>query len=291
MYVVSHSVGFRSHLRSIIIVTVAYLIFGTLYNRFALGLRGADQIPQFSVASARYHAANAWDWCKDNLMKQGYNRLPRDRFGPEGGERSLFGGRNGVSLHPEDGTGEPLIGTPPPPPKKTPLTSPLNPVSHQVQFARAGETGEESTNAPAQSLSEANASLFAGSGNPGGAGGFVRPTRKASATTATTNPVSHQSQVQSALRAGAGAALANLDSTPPPPRTFVSSNGSGVAPPPRTFSSSASPPAPGNQELLPTQPAGGLPPQTPRPFQVGDDDEDDEQSRELVDVGTSKPTS
>lgn len=44
---------------------MAYTIFGTLYNRYVLQLRGFDQVPQFSFESMKYHAREAVDWFKD----------------------------------------------------------------------------------------------------------------------------------------------------------------------------------------------------------------------------------
>ena len=44
---------------------VLYIVFGTLYNRYVLHLRGIDQFPQFSIASMKYHAHEALDWMKD----------------------------------------------------------------------------------------------------------------------------------------------------------------------------------------------------------------------------------
>jgi cation-dependent mannose-6-phosphate receptor len=41
-----------------------YLIFGTIYDRYVLHLRGIDQIPQISIASMTYPL----DWLKDIVI-------------------------------------------------------------------------------------------------------------------------------------------------------------------------------------------------------------------------------
>ena len=57
---------------------MAYTIFGTLYNRYVLQLRGLDQIPQFSFESMKYHAREAVDWFKD-IMTIMYENSQRRR--------------------------------------------------------------------------------------------------------------------------------------------------------------------------------------------------------------------
>ncbi|KAF9011423.1 hypothetical protein BDQ17DRAFT_1538106 [Cyathus striatus] len=63
---------------SILCLLMAYTVLGTLYNRYVLQLRGFDQIPQFSLDSMRYHAAEAWDWTRDMLATMNIN-LPQRR--------------------------------------------------------------------------------------------------------------------------------------------------------------------------------------------------------------------
>jgi len=75
--------GFFSALAVLVLVVVmAYTIFGTLYNRFVLQLRGFDQIPQFSLESMKYHAREAIDWFKD-IMTIMYENS--QRRGSDGG--------------------------------------------------------------------------------------------------------------------------------------------------------------------------------------------------------------
>jgi hypothetical protein len=49
-----------SHTRRTIIFLVIYLVVGTLYNHFVLGLSGSDIFPRFSLAGMIYHGREAW---------------------------------------------------------------------------------------------------------------------------------------------------------------------------------------------------------------------------------------
>ncbi|KAF9265270.1 mannose 6-phosphate receptor domain-containing protein [Marasmius fiardii PR-910] len=64
-----------------LIILMLYLLFGTLYNRYVLRLRGFDQIPQFSVEAFKYHAFEALDWFKD-FMSKGYEGTQRGTTNP-----------------------------------------------------------------------------------------------------------------------------------------------------------------------------------------------------------------
>jgi hypothetical protein len=145
---------------SILFVTVAsllsvYLIVGVLHNRFVLGLSGYDQIPQFSIASMKYHATEAYSLAKDYISGLQTSR-------PGGLGRA---GYQGVpkSTDEEAGSGFRL------PSSRGNMTSSINPFSHQSQSASEG-------------------SGFVRPSTAGKARAFDTP---ASAT----NPVSHQTQV------------------------------------------------------------------------------------------------
>ncbi|KAF5343993.1 hypothetical protein D9758_012925 [Tetrapyrgos nigripes] len=49
----------------ILLLLTLYLTLGTLYNRYALKLRGFDQLPQFSIEGAKYHVQEMWDVARD----------------------------------------------------------------------------------------------------------------------------------------------------------------------------------------------------------------------------------
>lgn len=61
---------FGSLLVMIVVLLMIYLVLGTLYNRFVLGLSGFDQIPQFSIDSAKYHLSNGLDYARDFVQTQ-----------------------------------------------------------------------------------------------------------------------------------------------------------------------------------------------------------------------------
>jgi cation-dependent mannose-6-phosphate receptor len=143
-----------------------YLVLGTLYNRFVLGLTGFDQVPQFSFDSALYHAQNAWESLKDYVHGSKYHYpVPESSPGLGGvasrgvrsgldGARRVFGRATGGG---GGGQGQ------------------VNSFSHQAQVQTQNQS-------PAQSRS----------------GEYERPAGGVSATPTGTNPVSHQSQVMSA---------------------------------------------------------------------------------------------
>lgn len=47
------------------ILLIAYLIIGTLYNYFVLGLAGTDALPRFTLAGLIYHGREAWEMAGD----------------------------------------------------------------------------------------------------------------------------------------------------------------------------------------------------------------------------------
>lgn len=116
---------------------MTYTVFGTLYNRYVLQLRGIDQIPQFSIESMRYHGSEALDWIRDiiaglDIGGRTNGGTPYGGF-PSGGPRTP----NPVSHHSQ-------TSEPPGDPEETGglsnsnKASPfqrmeINPVSHQSQ--------------------------------------------------------------------------------------------------------------------------------------------------------------
>lgn len=142
---------------------MAYLILGTLYNRYILQLRGFDQIPQFSFQAMKYHGREALDWFRD-VMSHLYEGGQRNGWG--GNVPRSWGSSNangfgvGSQLPPAGGAGfrRPM-------PRAEPTT---NSFSHQAQVDVGSNTPDVSGE---------------------GVGGFVRPSRGA------TNPISHQNQV------------------------------------------------------------------------------------------------
>ncbi|KAL0576319.1 hypothetical protein V5O48_005668 [Marasmius crinis-equi] len=170
--------GFLASLVVLIVVLVmAYLLLGTLYNRYVLQLRGFDQLPRFSLEGMRYHGNEALEWFKE-WMQGGYHAGQGQRFGGGGGM-----GRGGYERVPGGGL-EGGFGRPP-------RRAETNPVSHQ-----------------------AGVDVGSGGGGTGVEGGFVRPQPSSPRPPqnqnpgAQTNPVSHHSQSQS---------LSQQQPPPPPP--------------------------------------------------------------------------
>jgi len=140
-----------------------YIAFGTLYNRYVLHLHGIDQIPQFSVASMRYHAHEALDWARD--IASGMHESVRNM------------GANSGFLHRPDSNADSEMGLGR---GRRPLRSSTNPVSHQSQNLTYG--GKSSTGSGGRSV-------------------FVRPPSRASSGPGSSqrgeiNPISHQAQSQ-----------------------------------------------------------------------------------------------
>ncbi|KAJ3913078.1 mannose-6-phosphate receptor binding domain-containing protein [Lentinula edodes] len=136
------------------LLVMLYIVFGTLYNRYVLQLRGFDQIPQFSIEAMKYHGREALGWFRD-IMGQLY----------EGGQGSGWGSNVprtwGGRTNPNTGFG---VGSQLPPGRANPRANTrsgatTNSFSHQAQVDIGG--GGESTNVvdvPG-----------------GGVGGFMRP--------------------------------------------------------------------------------------------------------------------
>jgi hypothetical protein len=139
----------RSHLfglHRVFFLLLAYLVLGGLYNRFVLNLRGWDQVPQFSIESMKYHAAEAWDWAKDIMGKgsparaNGYGPLS---VGPGASfERRPTPSRGGSRVNPVSHQAEVagiVNNEPPSAPEavggfvRPARKAEMNPVSHQSQ--------------------------------------------------------------------------------------------------------------------------------------------------------------
>jgi cation-dependent mannose-6-phosphate receptor len=140
-------------------LVIMYMVFGTLYNRYVLRLRGVDQIPQFSIASMKYHAHEALDWMKDIAvgMHEGGRSM---------GTNSGFFPRSGLNPESELGLGG----------SRGFSRSEANPVSHQTQNQANNREGSTGT---------------------GSSGGFVRPqiqTGNRNSKRGEMNPISHQAQ-------------------------------------------------------------------------------------------------
>jgi len=107
---------------STISIIILYMVFGTLYNRYVLRLRGFDQIPQFSLASMKYHAHEALDWLKDiasGMREGGRSMGSNSGFFPHSDLSSAAGFGGGGEFPRTDTT----------------------PVSHQSQQPTHGRTG------------------------------------------------------------------------------------------------------------------------------------------------------
>lgn len=143
---------------STISFVIMYLVFGTLYNRYVLRLRGVEQIPQFSIASMKYHAHEALDWMKDLAMGMhegsrsiGTNSRLFQRSGMRSDSELGLGGRRRTNTNPvshqtqsqtqsaEGGTRAESGGGFVRPPRSgiglgtTAKRGEINPVSHQAQ--------------------------------------------------------------------------------------------------------------------------------------------------------------
>ncbi|KAJ7142355.1 hypothetical protein C8R44DRAFT_974140 [Mycena epipterygia] len=129
---------------SAVILLIAYLIIGTLYNYFVLGLAGTDALPRFTLAGLIYHGREAWemagDWWASSGRGSGFSssaRGPVGLGGPAGfgsrarpdveraGSDGSFGSANGAA----NGAANPFIRTA----RKTQLQPQTNPASHQTQ--------------------------------------------------------------------------------------------------------------------------------------------------------------
>jgi hypothetical protein len=115
---------------------MAYTIFGTLYNRYVLQLRGFDQIPQFSLESMKYHAREAIDWFKDimTIMYENNQRRGSDGGGlPFRRPGSSSNAPNPFSHHTQSNAGNEFARPQANRTESTTRRPDINPVSHQHQ--------------------------------------------------------------------------------------------------------------------------------------------------------------
>ncbi|KAJ6613521.1 mannose-6-phosphate receptor binding domain-containing protein [Mycena sp. CBHHK59/15] len=140
-----------------------YLALGTLYNRFVLGLRGAEQLPRFSLAGAHYHASEAWDsfreWLagQSNPSSRGYAPAARGWGAEEGG---LGGGVGGVGASGGGGGGGGGFV------RRTPLQPQTNPASHQTGVMQPLPQQQQNQNPPMNVQPAKTAGVGAGALNP-----------------------------------------------------------------------------------------------------------------------------
>ncbi|KAJ3985587.1 mannose-6-phosphate receptor binding domain-containing protein [Lentinula detonsa] len=154
------------------ILVMLYLVFGTLYNRYVLQLRGFDQIPQFSIEAMKYHGRQALNWFRD-IMGQLYEGSQGSGWG--GNVPRSWGGRSNDNV----GFG---VGSRLPPGRTTPRTnarsdSGTNIFSHQAQVDVGNGEPPSALDTPDEVV-----------------GGFVRPSKGHSSM----NPISHQNQTKPA---------------------------------------------------------------------------------------------
>ncbi|KAJ7321341.1 hypothetical protein DFH08DRAFT_1085929 [Mycena albidolilacea] len=214
-----------------------YLVLGTLYNYFALGLSGTDALPRFTLAGAVYHGREAWETGRGWWEGRGSGfssargpvglggpggfptRIPPSNRDAEGGARS-FGGADSANPNkgPErrafgngtTGSANPFIRTSTSVRHERPQGQQpqgLNPASHQAQVMAAppgAALGAAGVPVPAPPPAESYSVM--GSAPPGdgysvmGSGPPPPPT-----TAQGLNPASHQAQVMAAATSPAPA--------------------------------------------------------------------------------------
>ncbi|KAG7088790.1 hypothetical protein E1B28_012754 [Marasmius oreades] len=134
----------------ILIFLMLYLLFGTLYNRYVLRLRGFDQLPQFSVEAFKYHASEALDWFKD-FMSKGYEGTQRGSTNPVSHQAGVDVGTG--SGRDAGGGGQSVGGFLRPAPQRPVPHPSTNPVSHHTNT-----TTNFTPNSSSQPISPAPAS-------------------------------------------------------------------------------------------------------------------------------------
>jgi hypothetical protein len=156
-----HAPSLNSNQHSTLSISILYVVFGVLYNRYVLRLRGFDQIPQFSIASMKYHAHEVLDWLKD--VATGMHEGGRT-IGAHSGFFSSSSSASELGLGGGSGFSHPNV----------------NPVSHQNQNQNQNHGREGGT-------------------RNGSSSGFVRPQSGTglgpeNGRRGEINPVSHQAQ-------------------------------------------------------------------------------------------------
>ncbi|KAJ7052892.1 hypothetical protein C8F01DRAFT_1375682 [Mycena amicta] len=271
----SEGVGFFAVLwflvSSVLVVLAAYLVIGTLYNYFALGLSGMEALPRFSVAGLVHHTREAVDvareWCA-GAMGGGRFGL-RDGGGRNGGGGFGAGSGGGRAFRDAEGAhGEHYDDDSSSTPKTNPAAfirtrkdpSQLNPASHQNQTQNQTAPAPPVLNTHSVSASPS----LPHSPIPTAAGLGL-------------NPASHQAQV---MAAGQGQALADMPMPMPIPRTNTGTGTGGMNPASHQAQaqSAAQMPVPHLSRTPSAQGQGqGLPPLTPgrERFALGEEEGDD----------------
>ncbi|KAF7358857.1 PLCXc domain-containing protein [Mycena sanguinolenta] len=255
---------------SALILLATYLVIGTLYNYFVLGLNSSltDALPRFSVAGMLYHGREAWgmagEWAAGGFGRGGPRgpvglggpggfrtaRDPESRgrtFGTADDDGSMNSSANGSAspnVHVTNNTpnvnANPFIRT------KTSVRTEMNPASHQTQVM----SGAPVPSPGALKEMSAPSPVGVGAAAPGQGQGVEQ------ALAAGLNPASHQAQVMSGM-----------------PVPHLSSPSRMTAPPPMV---QPTPPAPA--------PALGRR-ETGQTFAVGDmDDENDEEDATEIQI-------
>ncbi|KAF7312968.1 PLCXc domain-containing protein [Mycena kentingensis (nom. inval.)] len=196
----------------------AYLVIGTLYNYFALNLRGGDLVPKFSATSMVYHSREAADIAREWWQTSGPGR---GQFGLRDTGASGFGGgfsRSGANGFgrdaeigaedaPKPSNANAFIRT-----RKDPTA--VNPASHHGQ-----------THSSAAAPPVLNTHSVSASASPSPSHSPIPAPIPMPIPTHGLNPASHQAQVMS--NTGPGTEMG----TPPPPRTSAGVGPSVMSPP------------------------------------------------------------
>ncbi|KAJ7609184.1 hypothetical protein DFH06DRAFT_1485893 [Mycena polygramma] len=252
---------------SALILLGIYLVVGTLYNYFMLGLAGTDALPRFTLAGMLHHGSEAWgmagEWWASG-RGGGFNLSSSARgpvgLGGPGGFPASHGGRvpaergaprsfGGASDESSNGSagGNPFVRTGTSV-RKEQMHPQTNPASHQTQVMNPPST------APQQNASHVPANMGAPMTPTPTAPGHGQQQQQQGGL----NPASHQAQLM------AGMPVPHLSSPSAPQTSSENATAYRDAPAP-------APPTPGRQT-----------------FAVGDDEveegEDDAQEVQIADI-------
>ncbi|KAJ7214696.1 hypothetical protein C8J57DRAFT_1600786 [Mycena rebaudengoi] len=154
----------------------AYLVIGTLYNFFALGLGGTDALPRFSLAGMCYHAGEALAGLREWFAREGWRDWTSGGGGGRGGGYTRWDGEGGGVPRWDaprrgdggGGGGGPggFVRTRPPPPLQNLSATATNPASYQTQVM------EPSAGAP--NVGGGGGGINGGGDALGGRGGELR---------------------------------------------------------------------------------------------------------------------
>ncbi|KAJ7280996.1 mannose-6-phosphate receptor binding domain-containing protein [Mycena rebaudengoi] len=169
----------------------AYLVIGTLYNFFALGLGGMDALPRFSLAGMPYHAGEALAGLREWFAREGWRDWTSGGGGGRGGGYTRWDSQGGgvprwdAPSRGDDGGGGGgpggFVRTRPPPLHQHLSATATNPASHQTQVMQPS--------AVAPNVGGGGGGINGGGDALGSGGGELR------GAAAGLNPASHQAQV------------------------------------------------------------------------------------------------